>query len=254
MSNCKLSVITPTYNSVKFIEKCILNVISQQCQFVEHIIVDGGSTDGTVEIIEEYAKKHPHIKWVSDPDNGQSDAMNKGVAMAESSVIGFLNADDAYFPHVLNRVNFLFNSNPKLSFATGNCKVVDEEGALLYINRPKRIKDYHLFSFEEPFPINPVAYFYKKEIHDDVGFYNVENHFNMDYEFLLRAVQKFTLVYFEEDWGVMLHHEMAKTAGDSLSNELWVRKRKTYENIYNQIPTLLKIKSLIYKGYKRIKR
>ena len=77
-----LSIITPVYNSERFIATCIEAVIKQDCVKLEHIIIDGGSTDQTVPIIRQYADRYPHIRWQSEPDRGQSDAMNKGIAMA----------------------------------------------------------------------------------------------------------------------------------------------------------------------------
>ena len=103
-----ISVITPVYNGESFIESCIKIVIEQNCGDVEHIIVDGGSQDGTVTIIKQYAEKYPHIRWISEADQGQSDAMNKGLDMAKGNIISFLNVDDYYEPLVLNKIqNFL---------------------------------------------------------------------------------------------------------------------------------------------------
>lgn len=76
-----LSIITPVFNGKRFIEFCIKNVSEQNCPDAEHIIVDGGSTDGTVEIVKSYADKYPHIRWISKKDRGQSDAMNKGMLL-----------------------------------------------------------------------------------------------------------------------------------------------------------------------------
>ena len=84
-----ISVITPSYNGERFIENCIKNVIEQKCPEVEHVIVDGGSTDGTVDIIRHHAENYSHIRWISEPDQGQSDAMNKGIAMARGDILGF---------------------------------------------------------------------------------------------------------------------------------------------------------------------
>ena len=98
-----LSVITPVFNGIRFIESCILNVIEQGCCEVEHLIIDGGSSDGTVEIVSRYAERYRHIRWVSEQDEGQSHAMNKGIAMARGTIIGFLNVDDYYEPRVAPR-------------------------------------------------------------------------------------------------------------------------------------------------------
>jgi glycosyltransferase involved in cell wall biosynthesis len=95
-----ISIITPVYNGEEFIESCIKVVIDQACPEVEHIIVDGGSTDQTVDIIKQYAKQYPHIRWISEKDRGQSDAINKGIAMAKGEILSILNVDDYYEPNV----------------------------------------------------------------------------------------------------------------------------------------------------------
>jgi glycosyltransferase involved in cell wall biosynthesis len=99
-----ISVITPVYNGDRFIESCIRMVIDQACSEAEHLIIDGGSSDRTVEIVQQYADRYPHIRWVSEPDAGQSDAMNKGIEMAKGDIIAMLNVDDYYEPNVLNRI------------------------------------------------------------------------------------------------------------------------------------------------------
>ncbi len=250
----KLSIITPVYNSIQFIEACILNVISQKCNCLEHIIMDAGSTDGTLEIIEKYAKEYSHIRWFSEKDKGQSDAMNKGIALAQAEVISFLNVDDGYNPYTLNRIVFLFDNNSNLEFITGNCKLVDLDGNLIYLNRPQRVKYYHLFSYLEPFPINPAAYFYKKSVHDKTGLYTVENHSTMDYEFILKAVTKSNIIYFNEDWGYAVYHENSKTLQDIEQNQMFAKKLETFKLEYEKLSFKMKFHSSLYKYYKKFKK
>ncbi|WP_146007550.1 glycosyltransferase family 2 protein, partial [Fischerella muscicola] len=147
-----ISVITPVYNGEKFIESCIKVVIEQNCPNVEHIIIDGGSKDGTVEIIKQYAKHYPHIRWISEKDQGQSDAMNKGIAMAKGEIISFLNVDDFYEPNVLNRVLKLFEKLPEPSLVVGNCNIWGDSQELKLINKPKKLKIEYLLSETSPFP------------------------------------------------------------------------------------------------------
>lgn len=253
MEICKISVITPVYNSIEFIEKCILNVIDQHCPYAEHLIMDAGSTDGTIEVIKKYADLHDHIRYISEPDKGQSDAMNKGMKFASAEIISFLNADDGYFAFTLNRVLELYENNSSLKFITGNLKLYDLEGNLLYINRPKRIRPYHLFSYTETFPINPSAYFYKKSIHDKIGDYTVENHNNMDYEFILKAGLSVDLIYFNEDWGYAIHHENAKTVIDAANDTMFERKLQMFRKIYATAPFKVKLMAYLYKVYKKIR-
>lgn len=253
MEHYKLSVITPVFNSIQFIEKCIINVIDQECPYVEHLIVDGGSTDGTLEVIKKYADSFRHIRYVSEPDKGQSDAMNKGMKLMSTEIVSFLNVDDGYFAFTLNRVLSLYDNNLALNFITGNLKLYDIKGNLQYINRPQRIRPYHLFSYKETFPINPAAYFYKKSIHNVIGEYTVENHHNMDYEFILKASLHFDLVYFNEDWGYAVHHENAKTVVDLENNMMFERKEEMFNKIYDIAPSKVKLKAALYKLYKKIR-
>ena len=198
-----LSIITPVYNGARFIESCIANVIAQQCSHVEHIIVDGASTDATVSVIREHAEKYPHIRWISEPDRGQSDAMNKGIALARGGIIGFLNVDDYYEPAVLSRIREVFRVLPEPSLAVGNCNVWNDDGDLLYVARPAKLKLQQILVGPRInlYPVNPSEYFYHRSLHDRIGLFDVDDHYAMDLDFLLRAVQAAHVRYFDETWG-----------------------------------------------------
>lgn len=249
----KLSIITVSFNSINFIEKCINNVISQNCSHLEHIIIDGGSLDGSVEIINQYANQYSHIRWISEKDKGQCDAMNKGIKMAYADYIGFLNVDDGYFPFTLKRIVDLISQNDQKRLICGNCKLIDTDGNLIYINRPTKLQAYHFYSQVEPYPINPIGYFYHKGIHNHpkVGLYNINNHFSMDYEFFLRICLYFPLIYFNEDWGYMLEHKEAKTTKDS--DMVTDRKMKLFNEYYYSIPLKIKLLAKSYYYLKRLK-
>lgn len=206
-----ISVITPVYNGKQFIESCIRVVIDQACLNVEHIIIDGGSTDGTVENIKQYAEKYPHIRWISEEDKGQSDAMNKGIAMANGDIITFLNVDDFYEPNVLNRVAEIFKGLPKPSLLVGNCNIRGESDELKYINQPKKLKVTELLTLLSPFPLNPSAYFYHKLLHQEIGFYKIDEHYMMDIDFIIKAVQSARVKYVNEVWGNHRQIEGTKT-------------------------------------------
>jgi glycosyltransferase involved in cell wall biosynthesis len=211
-----ISVITPVYNGERFIESCIKDVIEQQCPDVEHIIVDGGSSDRTVEIIQQYTAQYSHIRWLSEPDHGQSDAMNKGLAIAQGDIIAILNVDDFYEPGVLKRVLENFQELPNPSFLAGNCNIWNTEGKLTGINRPTKLKftDLLLGFHVNPFPMNPTAYFYHRSLHQQAGLYKVDDHHTMDLDFILRAVQVATVKYVNEIWGNYRMLEGTKTVAD----------------------------------------
>lgn len=254
-----ISVITPVYNGAKFIESCIKVVIDQNCSHVEHIIVDGGSTDETVEIIKEYAQKYSHIRWISEKDKGQSDAMNKGIAMAQGEILAILNVDDYYEPNVLNRVSEMFKTLPEPSLLVGNCKVWNDEGKLDHINKPAKIKltDLLLGCELNPHPMNPSAYFYHTSLHQKIGLYKVDEHYVMDLDFLLRAVQVATVKYVNETWGNYRQLEGTKTVNDIKTGESASRGKQLLKSYQKQVPLLIQwqifIKLEIYKNKQKVK-
>ncbi|MBW4513368.1 MAG: glycosyltransferase [Scytonematopsis contorta HA4267-MV1] len=196
-----ISVITPVFNGEKFIESCIQNVIEQNNSLVEHIIIDAVSTDKTVEIIRHYADKYPHIKWVSEKDEGQSDAMNKGIKMARGEIIGVLNVDDFYESDVLNRVQDILEQQPNPTFLVGNCNLWNDDEEIFHINKPKDLRLLALLSGRSCLPFNPSAYFYHKSLHEKIGLYKVDEHYGMDTDFIIKAVKSANITYMDEIWG-----------------------------------------------------
>jgi glycosyltransferase involved in cell wall biosynthesis len=228
-----ISVITPVFNGEKFIEKCILNVISQNDPEVEHLIVDGGSTDRTVEIIKKISDKYPHLSWISEKDKGQSDAMNRGITLARGSIISFLNVDDYYEPGTLLRVEKLFVTLAEPSLLVGNCNIWDENNRLLAVNKPSHLKLQDLLIGTEIFmhPVNPSAYFYHKSLHERIGLYDITDNNSMDLDFILRAVQVANVKYVNELFGNYRYIPGTKTFEDqkSLGDSRAYNLHKKYE-------------------------
>jgi glycosyltransferase involved in cell wall biosynthesis len=237
-----ISVITPVYNGERFIESCIQAVINQRSapteHLIEHLIIDGGSSDRTVAIIQQYAAQYPHIRWVSERDRGQSDAMNKGIAMAKGNIIAMLNVDDYYEPQVLDRVLERFQTLKVPSLLVGNCNVWDDDGSLGGINKPRKLRfqDLLLGMDINPFPINPSAYFYHKALHQVIGPYGVEEHYAMDIDFLLKAVQHATVDYVDETWGNYRRIAGTKTVGDCANGGNQPRLRRVMRTYRQQLP------------------
>lgn len=122
----KISVITVTWNRVELLEEAIISVINQKYENFEHIVIDNASTDGTVEML----KRYPHVTWVSEPDNGQSDAMNKGLKLATGAIFAWLNDDDLYPNGVFDLIDKKLDLNTH-SFAYGVCDIIGTKGKLI---------------------------------------------------------------------------------------------------------------------------
>jgi glycosyltransferase involved in cell wall biosynthesis len=223
-----ISIVTPVYNGEQFIESCLQTVIAQECDEIEHLIIDGGSTDSTVSIIQKYASCYSHIRWISEPDRGQSDAMNKGIQLAKGNVLTFLNVDDYYEPGTLNQVNQRFKTLPEPSFIVGNCRIWNDYGEIIDINKPSKLRlfDLVLGLNINPYPCNPCAYFYHRSLHERVGDYAIDDHYSMDLDFILRVVQVAHVYYIDEIWGNYRRISGTKTFIDMESGDADRRVRQ----------------------------
>ena len=212
----RISVITPVFNGVEYMRTCVENVASQKVRELEHIVVDGGSTDGTLALLDQLAREYSHLRILGGPDNGQSDAMNKGVRAARGRVLGFLNADDFYEEQTINRALSHIEQMDMPSLVAGTCRVLDEYGATVSWNKPKALslKDFLLGWTVKQFPVNPSAYFYHASIHDIVGLYDQNDHYSMDVDFLVRCAEKANIVYVDEHWGNFRLRPGCKTFDD----------------------------------------
>ncbi len=240
-----LTVITPVFNNVTYISAAIDNYLSQQCACSELLIMDGGSTDGTKEVIAQFAKDNPSIRWVSEKDKGQSDAMNKGIALAKGKYISFLNVDDYYSAGCLNEVCQILTENSDVNYLVGDCNVWDQTENLIYVNRPSKVKKYHVFSGHH-FSVNPSAYFYQKSLHEKVGLYPLDNHYNMDLEMILRFRGITTFDYYPKVWGNFRMLPNAKTFEDQASNQLEERKQKLIKSVLREQSIYIQLRVKLY--------
>ena len=180
MGKNKISVITVVKNSAGTIEKTIQSVLSQKYENLEYLIIDGKSTDGTLDVINKYKENISYIE--SQKDNGIWDAMNKGISLAKGDIIGFLNADDIYNENTLKIVDNYFNGN-KIDFLFGSV----EKYKLMYGFKPWKIK--WSFGF---YTSHSVGFFIKTDKHKEVGYYNTK-FLSADLDFFYRMIVKYKL-------------------------------------------------------------
>ena len=177
--NFKISVITVTKNSEKFLEENINSLKNQTYKNFEHIIIDGNSTDRTVEIIKKNKDKIDY--WVSEPDEGLYDAMNKGIKACTGDIIGILNSDDIYFPEALKFVNQYFTEQENLDFLFGTV----EKHKLMHGYYPEKIK--WTFGF---YTTHSVGFFIKKSSQMKIGFYDTRYKYSADYDLFYKMIVK----------------------------------------------------------------
>ena len=189
--NPLVTVVTPSFNTARFIRETIESVHSQDYPAIEHIIIDGGSTDGTLQILKEY----PHLTWVSEPDRGQSDAVNKGFRRAKGEIIGWLNSDDTYTPGAVSySVDFL-QEHPEVDAVHSDCNVVDENSQLLWVvkSQPFRLDTFLMKSY-----IKQPTVFMCRRVVETLGGVDENLDYVIDREFWLRVGMAFKMEYLPE--------------------------------------------------------
>ncbi|MCT0226508.1 glycosyltransferase family 2 protein [Synechococcus sp. CS-1328] len=221
----KVSIITPSLNSRLWIRECVESVARQSVKDCEHLVIDGGSSDGTINELEELAREHPRLRWHSSVDRGQSDAMNLGFLASTGLIIGFLNSDDYLADNALTSVLEAFESNPKADIVVGNLIIINNEGATL-LRSSIRMIDLLLYQSYK-WPLNPSCYFYRRQVQHAVGSFPVDEHFVMDYWFLLHAFRDFRRVKIDKLLGYFRTHDHNKSRiENTIRSRLESRRRE----------------------------
>jgi len=175
------SIITPTFNSRQFLTETVQSVLSQEGAEFEYIIVDGGSTDGTLDIIMEYAGRDRRIRWISEPDEGIADAFNKGIALARGEIIGIINSDDTYLPGALAAVADAYRSHPEFDVFHGDMLRLQGD-KVLFLLKPADVQS-HIW---HEMPLNHPATFVTARAYGKVGGFDAKVRIAMDYDLMLR--------------------------------------------------------------------
>ena len=177
----KISIVMPSYNKADFVERSILSVLNQNYPNIELIIIDGGSTDGTVEIIKKYEQYIAF--WISEKDQGQSDALNKGFKHCTGKIYGFLNSDDVYLPGAFKCASLALKKNLDKKIIFGDWLSIDKKDSIIDYNYAF---DFNLNHFKyEGFHLSATSMFWRSEVHKRFSGFDNNLYYTMDYQLIL---------------------------------------------------------------------
>lgn len=207
-----VSIVTPSFNQADYLEQTIQSVLAQDYARIEYLVVDGASTDGSVEIIRRYAGRLAW--WVSEPDRGQAEAINKGLLRARGEIVAWLNSDDLYLPGAVTRAVAALQANPALGLVYGDALTVDSQG------KPLHALAFGEWGLEELIRFRIIcqpAVFMRRSVLDQAGFLDPAYHMMLDHHLWIRMAQRAPVQYIGEPGRFMplaaaRHHPQAKNA------------------------------------------
>ena len=204
----KVSIITPSLNQSQFIERTILSVLSQDYPNIEYIVIDGGSTDGTIDILKKY---QDCLMWKSEPDKGQSDAINKGFKMATGEILAWLNSDDTYKAGAINTAVEYLVKHPRVDLVYGNGNLIDEQDNLIGEFKSSTI-DLRACLYHGQICVFQPSVFFRKDVFEKIGALDEKLHITMDIDYWIRITkQGLTMEHIDCPLANLRWHRLAKT-------------------------------------------
>jgi GT2 family glycosyltransferase len=200
-----VSIITPSYNQAPFLEQTIQSVLEQEYPHIEYIVVDGGSTDDSVEVIKTYADRLAY--WISERDSGQAEAINKGFARANGEIVAWLNSDDYYLQQTISSVVRCFEQNPDVVMVYGNMLAVDGNGQTINLLKYKQLSLEDLLCFQI---IGQPSVFFRRSALEKAGWLDPTFHFMLDHHLWIRLAQLGGILHIPHVWSAARYHPQAK--------------------------------------------
>lgn len=222
----KISVITPSYNQGKFLERTIQSILNQNYPNLEYIICDGGSTDESIDIIKKYSDKITW--WCSEPDGGQTYAINKGMRKATGDIVCWINSDDVLLPNALQHVGKFFSANPNIDFIMGIVLEIDKNDFIIKMTHTilnKNLAQHGCYN------INQQGMFWKRSLFNTIGYLQDDFHACMDAEFVIRLLENnIPIKVLNHPLGAIRIHNDTKTAQGGI---IWENDWKKISQHYN---------------------
>ena len=218
----KVTIITPSFNQVDYLEATIQSVLAQTYPNIEYFVIDGGSTDGSVDVIRAY--QHELSGWISEKDRGQTDAINKGFNMATGEIIAWLNSDDTYYPDAVEKAVAFLNSHPNVGLVYGDANYIDQQGQVIGRFPAAQTSLHQLRRGYVHIPQQ--ASFFRKALWDRVGPLDPDFYFAMDYDLWVRLAAVSEIRYVNQTWANFRLHQDAKTI--SADDRCWPEMLKVH--------------------------
>jgi glycosyltransferase involved in cell wall biosynthesis len=205
----KISIVTPSFNQAQFLEQTILSIIHQNYPHLEYIIIDGGSTDGSVDIIRKYEK---HLKyWVSEKDRGQAHAINKGFALCTGDVLNWINADDRLLPDALNSLSKAVSAYPEAGAWVGSCNLVDTHGVIVKTRVPRGLRRDKIADWGIKGHFFQPACFFSRDAWEKFGPLDEDLRYCFDLDLYLKIIAVYKFFAVGNYWTEAVVHRDAKT-------------------------------------------
>jgi len=234
-----VSIVTPSYNQAKFLERTIQSVLDQDYPHLEYYVIDGGSNDSSVEIIKKY--QDSLTGWLSENDQGQTDAINKGFSLCQGEIMAWLNSDDIYLPGAISSaVNFL-QENTDVGMVYGDTDLIDSDGRLIGKFNAQQT-DYQRLMRGGVYIPQPAA-FWRRELWEQVGPLDTSLYFAMDYDLWVKFAKISTIRYNPQTWAAFRIHGEGKTTLADV--RCWPEMKKVYQREGGGIISLFMVKYFI---------
>jgi glycosyltransferase involved in cell wall biosynthesis len=245
-----VSIVTPSYNQKAYVQATIDSVLQQSYSHLESIVMDGGSSDGTVEVLQ--GNRDPRLVWYSEPDRGQAHAINKGMQLSQGDVLSYLNSDDLLHPNAIQTAVDYLERNPDVDMVYGDCNFIDADGKILRVVRaaPFRLVD----AIRGAQRLVQPGTFWRRTVYEKVGNFDESLHYVMDFDYWIRAaLLDCKIAYIPKTLASFRLHSQSKTVSQQQ------RFLDDWHTILGKLPVIsaelndAKQKALTYLQWRKVK-